>query len=142
MVWATHSKVPGFTPFFIHIWAAWRGKLEWSNVKTLAKGIPKGNIATIPLGGKFIHTKIWGTSPKCINTQKQEKKTIISENKNILNPVIIFFWTRIVIPPSFDSFCKSFIQENLKYNKVDKASNPWGNNDPLFYSRLLVSFSS
>ena len=95
MVWATHSKVPGFTPFFIHIWAAWRGKLEWSNVKTLAKGIPKGNIATIPLGGKFINTQILGTSPKCINAQKQEKKTIISENKNILNPVIILLWTRI-----------------------------------------------
>ena len=44
----------------------------------------------------------------------------------------MFFWIRIVRLPSFDSFCKSFIQENLKYNKVDNPSNPWGNNALLY----------
>ena len=45
----------------------------------------------------------------------------------------MFFWIRIVRLPSFDSFCKSFIQENLKYNNNSNAINPWGNNDALFF---------
>ena len=55
--------------------------------------------------------------------QKHETKTITSENKNILKLVNILLWTLIVIPPSLDSFCKSLIQENIKYNIEDKATN-------------------
>ena len=39
--------------------------------------------------------------------QKQEKKIIDSEIKNILNPVIILFWTRMPFLPSLDSTSKS-----------------------------------
>jgi hypothetical protein len=74
----------------------------------------------IPLGGKFINTILLVQTPKCINDQKQEKKTIISDSKNILNPKIIFSWAKIVIPPELDSFCKSFIQDNVKYNNNNK----------------------
>lgn len=42
-----------------------------------------------------------------MTAQKQEKKIIDSEIKNILNPVILLFSTRIVILPSLDSTCKS-----------------------------------
>ena len=42
--------------------------------------------------------------------QKQEKKIIDSEIKNILNPVILLFWTRIVILPSLDSTSRSLDQ--------------------------------
>ena len=52
IVWATPSRVLDLTPLLIHIRAAWRGKLEESNINTLAKGIPNGKIETIPYGGK------------------------------------------------------------------------------------------
>ena len=46
----------------------------------------------------------------CTKPQKQEKKIIHSEIRNILNPVIILFWTRIVTLPSLDSWVKSLHQ--------------------------------
>ena len=42
--------------------------------------------------------------------QKHEKKIIDSEIKNILNPVILLFCTRIVILPSLHSTSKSLDQ--------------------------------
>ena len=45
-----------------------------------------------------------------IQPPKQEKKIIDSEIKNILNPVIILFWTRQPILPSLDSTSKSLHQ--------------------------------
>lgn len=42
--------------------------------------------------------------------QKQEKKIIDSEIKNILNPEILFPCTRVVILPSLDSTSKSLDQ--------------------------------
>ena len=42
-----------------------------------------------------------------IQPPKQEKKIIDSEIKNILNPVIILFWTRMPFLPSLDSTSKS-----------------------------------
>jgi len=54
--------------------------------------------------------KILGSTPMCTKPQKQEKKIIHSEIRNILNPVIILFWTRIVTLPSLDSWVKSLHQ--------------------------------
>lgn len=39
----------------------------------------------------------------CMKPQKQQKNIIHSDIRNILNPVSILFWTRIVILPSVDS---------------------------------------
>ena len=45
-----------------------------------------------------------------VQPEKQEKKIIDSEIKNILNAVIILFCTRMVILPSLDSSSKSLDQ--------------------------------
>lgn len=39
----------------------------------------------------------------CMKPQKQQKNIIHSDIRNILNPVSILFWTRIVTLPSVDS---------------------------------------
>ena len=58
--------------------------------------------------------------------QKQEKKIIDSEIKNILNPVIILFWTRMVILPSLDSTSKSLDQlVKTKGNTILAISYSW-----------------
>ena len=72
--------------------------------------MPKGNIGRAPLGGKLLIRKILGSNPMSMTPQKQEKKIIDSEIKNILNAVIILFSTRIVILPSLDSNSKSVDQ--------------------------------
>ena len=46
----------------------------------------------------------------CMKPQKQQKNIIHSDIRNILNPVIISFWTRIVTLPSVDSKVKSVNQ--------------------------------
>jgi hypothetical protein len=69
-----------------------------------------GHIGSIPFGGRLLSIKILGSSPMCMKPQKQEKNIIDSDIRNILNPVIISFWTPIVILPSPDSRVKSVNQ--------------------------------
>jgi hypothetical protein len=97
--------------FLIHNREACKGKLDLININTLPKGIPYGKIVTSPRDGKIINTQILILSAKCIKPQINDVKIIISEIKNILNPLEIVFSTRSVILPSLDSICKSLNQQ-------------------------------
>ena len=108
--WDKLCIVHDFTPSLIHIWPPWRGKLDYSSSRRFEEGIPYGHIGSIPFGGRLLIIKILGSTPMCTKPQKQEKKIIHSEIRNILHPVIILFWTRIVTLPSLDSWVKSLHQ--------------------------------
>ena len=61
------------------------------------------SLGSIPFGGRLLIIKLLGSSPMCMKPQKQQKNIIHSDIRNILNPVSILFWTRIVTLPSVDS---------------------------------------
>ena len=53
----------------------------------------------------------------CMKDQKQEKNIIDSDIRNILNPVIISFWTGIVTLPSVDS-CVTSVDQPVTPNST------------------------
>jgi len=69
--------------------------------------------------------------------QKQEKKIIDSEIKNILNPVMILFWTRMPFLPSLDSTSKSHHQLLKTKGHTRPASITIFNDTSLNHSAII-----